>query len=142
MLRKAVQPLDRAQNYSKAVRWRPEFRIYDGDEASFLKHPSLSGVVSAGANLAPKVWQRITNSSLNLTGDRPDYPDHLHQILEAGEYLRDLLGLYRARPVPLVKKILADMGVIESPALLGATEVPEKAAASLTALMRDHGDYS
>ncbi|MFH1122234.1 MAG: dihydrodipicolinate synthase family protein [Pseudomonadota bacterium] len=133
---------DRARNYAKAVRSRPEFRIYDGDESYFLRHPSLSGVVSAGANLAPKAWQKITNSSLNLTGDRPDYPDHLRQIWEAGEYLQELMGLYQAQPVPLVKKILADMGIIESPATHEKGEVPEKTVSALTAVMRNHGDYS
>ena len=46
--------LDRSRNYQKAVRSRPAFRIYDGEEAHFLTHPSLSGVISVGANLAPR----------------------------------------------------------------------------------------
>ena len=51
--------MDRARNYQKAVRFRNLFRIYDGDEALFLDHPSRHGVLSAGANLAPKDWQRV-----------------------------------------------------------------------------------
>ena len=49
--------LDRAGNYQKATRARPDFKIYDGDELRFLTHPSLSGVVSAGANLSPKALE-------------------------------------------------------------------------------------
>ena len=39
--------LDRSHNYQKAVRSRSDFRIYDGGESRFLRHPSLSGLVSA-----------------------------------------------------------------------------------------------
>ena len=44
---------------------RSPFRIYDHSEKSFLHHPSMSGVVSVGANLSPLAWQRITLSTRN-----------------------------------------------------------------------------
>src|SRR4030042_290361 len=78
-------PFARAYNYMKAVRARTDFRIYDGDESYFLEHPSLSGVVSRGANLAPGAWQKITSSSLNLEGSQGDYPDYLQQVWERSE---------------------------------------------------------
>jgi dihydrodipicolinate synthase/N-acetylneuraminate lyase len=105
---------DRVRNYQKAVRARTDFRIYDGDESRFLTYPSLSGVVSVGANLAPKAWQKITASSLNRSNDR-EYPDSLQQIWETGRYLQGLIEIYYPAPVPLVKQTLAGTGTIESP---------------------------
>ncbi|MBW1913193.1 MAG: dihydrodipicolinate synthase family protein [Deltaproteobacteria bacterium] len=67
--------LDRAQNYQKALRSRTGFNIYDGDESNFLVHPSLSGVISKGANLAPRAWQKITASSLRQDDHQDDCPD-------------------------------------------------------------------
>jgi dihydrodipicolinate synthase/N-acetylneuraminate lyase len=106
--------LERVRNYQKAVRARTDFRIYDGDESRFLTYPSLSGVVSVGANLAPKAWQKITASSLNRGNDR-EYPDSLQQIWETGRYLQSLIEIYYPAPVPLVKQTLAGTGTIESP---------------------------
>jgi len=61
--------LDRAHHYQRACRQRADFKIYDGDEARFLDHPSRSGVVSMGANLAPAAWHRIVGSSLQASTD-------------------------------------------------------------------------
>ena len=107
--------LDRSRNYQKAVRSRPDFRIYDGEEAHFLTHPSLSGVISVGANLAPREWQKITASSLHTSGDQKNYPDHLQQIWEAGEYLGLLMEIYSGHPEAVVKQVLADADIIKSP---------------------------
>ncbi|MGD9034193.1 MAG: dihydrodipicolinate synthase family protein, partial [Desulfobacteraceae bacterium] len=107
--------LDRARNYQKAVRARSDFRIYDGDESHFLNYPSLSGVVSVGANLAPRAWQKVTASSLNLSGERKDYPDSLQQIWNQGEYLRSLLEIYQNSSASLIKQVLSDKGILESP---------------------------
>ena len=133
--------LDRARNYQKAVRPRTDFRIYDGEEAHFLRNPSLSGVISAGANLSPKAWQKITASSLNLTGSRKEYPDHLKQLWEAGEYLRKLRDLYHEISVPLIKQVLSDMVIIECPICTFKPEDMEGRAGSLKELMELYGDY-
>jgi dihydrodipicolinate synthase/N-acetylneuraminate lyase len=108
-------PLERAGNYQHAVRKRPEFRVYDGDESHFLRYPSMSGVVSAGANLAPKAWRRIADASLNMVNGQEEYPDRLKQLWETGAYLKNLLETYRPSPPPIVKGALSEMGVIESP---------------------------
>jgi dihydrodipicolinate synthase/N-acetylneuraminate lyase len=108
-------PLDRAHNYQKAVRTRPEFRIYDGEESRFLSHPSRSGVVSIGANLAPKAWQKITNSTLNLGGSRKEYPDRLQQVWETGAHLAELMGLYSRAPAALLKEALFRTGILDAP---------------------------
>jgi dihydrodipicolinate synthase/N-acetylneuraminate lyase len=134
--------LDRAGNYQKATRARPDFRIYDGDEMRFLTHPSLSGVVSAGANLSPKAWSRITEASLGLSDTREDYPDRLQQIWKTGQYLRTLLDLYRSQPVQVIKQVLSDAGIIESPrCTVQAEEVGEKVR-SIIEEMTKFRDYT
>ncbi|MDP6180558.1 MAG: dihydrodipicolinate synthase family protein, partial [Desulfatiglandales bacterium] len=133
--------LDRAHNYQKAVSSRADFKIYDGDEFHFLRHPSLSGVVSAGVNLAPRAWQKITASSINLGGNRKNYPDHLQQIWELGEYIRNIKDVYQGVSVPLVKQILSDMGIIESPTSTFEIEGIGEKTILLKDLMKSRGDY-
>jgi dihydrodipicolinate synthase/N-acetylneuraminate lyase len=106
--------MDRARNYQKACRQRQRFRIYDHNENNFLDFPSMSGVVSIGANLAPRPWHAITETSLQRTGDRAGYPDFLHQIWEMGRHVRALTEAYGKAPVPTVKNVLHKMGVIAS----------------------------
>jgi dihydrodipicolinate synthase/N-acetylneuraminate lyase len=133
--------LDRARNYQKAVRARGDFRIYDGDEAHFLTYPSLSGVVSMGANLAPRAWKKATSASMNLDSSQRSYPDHLQQIWELGCYLQDLREIYRECPVTLIKRVLSDRGVIEEPAGLVEGKKREEEVNRLKALMAQQGDY-
>jgi dihydrodipicolinate synthase/N-acetylneuraminate lyase len=133
--------LDRARNYQKAVRARSDFRIYDGDESHFLSYPSLSGVVSVGANLAPRSWQKVTASSLNLSGERKDYPDSLQQIWNQGEYLRSLLEIYENSSAHLIKQVLSDKGILEGPASTVMEESTEEETKRLEALMESYGDY-
>ncbi len=133
--------LDRAGHYQKAVRARADFRIYDGDESRFLNYPSLSGIVSAGANLVPKAWSRVTASSIARHDGSTPYPDHLHQIWETGDYLKNLMGIYQSMTVPLVKKALFDMGVIEDPACTFQVEGVGDASNMLRALMSSFGDW-
>jgi len=134
-------PLDRAHNYYKAVRAKSDFRIYDGDESYFLRHPSLSGVVSLGANLAPKAWRRITESSLNLTGDQKEYPDQLQQIWELGAYLQELRDLYQGHSLALIKQVLADMGIIDSAKCTFENDVLWEKIDQTKKLMHRFGDY-
>ena len=108
--------LDRAHNYQRACRQRPDFRIYDGDETDFLDHPSRSGVVSMGANLAPAAWEKIVRSSIQASTNGADYPDRLQQIWETGDSLRTMRNIYAAAPAPVIKDVLAEMGIIEPPA--------------------------
>jgi dihydrodipicolinate synthase/N-acetylneuraminate lyase len=134
-------PLDRARNYHKVTLSRTDFRLYDGDEFQFLDHPSLSGVVSAGANLAPRAWQKITGSSLNQRGDQKAYPDYLRQIWETGTYLRNMGDVYRAEPIPLIKQVLSDMGTIEEPTNTSEAESAQDDLQRLKEIMTQYGDY-
>jgi dihydrodipicolinate synthase/N-acetylneuraminate lyase len=127
--------LDRAHNYQKACRSRAHFRIYDGDETHFMDHPSMSGVVSSGANLAPGPWQKITESSLRITADQDNYPEYLRQVWDLGQYLRDLKGVYQKMPVTVIKGILADKGIIETPTCTFPTKDVEESKRRARELM-------
>jgi dihydrodipicolinate synthase/N-acetylneuraminate lyase len=115
-------PISRANNYQKALNTRPDFRIYDGDEMGFLEHPSLSGVVSAGANVAPRTWSTVTRASLGMLKENREEPDYLNQIWDMGKLLRDMMRVYGRSPVPIVKKALADVNLIRYPACTPTTE--------------------
>jgi dihydrodipicolinate synthase/N-acetylneuraminate lyase len=133
--------LDRAGNYQKAARSRADFRIYDGDELRFLTHPSLSGVVSAGANLSPKAWNKITEASLGLSDARGDYPDRLQQIWKTGRYLRTLLDLYSSQSVQIIKQVLSESGIIESPTCFEEVQDVGQEMMSVVEAMKTFGDY-
>jgi dihydrodipicolinate synthase/N-acetylneuraminate lyase len=133
-------PIDRAYNYQKACRGRSGFRIYDGDETNFMSYPSTSGVVSAGANLAPVAWQRIVSSSLHLK-DEQGNGDDMRQIWELGQYLRSLKDVYQKMPVAVIKEILSDMGIIKTPACTFPAEDMGKQKNEIKELMARSGDY-
>ena len=133
--------LERVHHYQRACRKRKDFRIYDGDEKRFLEHPSMGGVVSVGANLAPATWERITQSSIQLHAHRENYPDRLQQIWESGDYLKNMLVLYGQTPAVMIKTILSDMGVIETPEMLQSVEIEHDSIKALKVLMHDFGDY-
>jgi dihydrodipicolinate synthase/N-acetylneuraminate lyase len=134
-------PLERAQNYQKAVRQRADFRMYDGDEVRFLAYPSRSGIVSAGANLAPRTWQKVTKSSLNLIEGKEEYPDSLQQLWEAGEYLRALRDRYHPHSGHLTKRVLADMGILGSQGSGSAKDELEGRIGELKNLMSRYADF-
>jgi dihydrodipicolinate synthase/N-acetylneuraminate lyase len=133
--------LERAYNYQKAVRTRTDFRIYDGDESHFLAHPSLHGIVSKGANLAPRAWQKITTASLNLNGSRCDYPDYMKQVWETGRYLNNMKDIYDKHGAAIIKAVLSKMGVIEEPGFVGRTDDMDEEVSGIADLMDKYGDY-
>ena len=128
-------PLDRVGHYQKASRSRTNFRIYDGDESRFLDYPSMGGVVSAGANLSTKAWHKITTASLHMGESEKRYPDQLQQLWETGKDLRRMMDLYREHPVPLIKQVLAESGLIDSPACTFETAFNEKNIGPIKELM-------
>ncbi|MBW1731703.1 MAG: dihydrodipicolinate synthase family protein [Deltaproteobacteria bacterium] len=106
--------LERAYNYQKAIRAQTDFRIYDGEEARFLEYPSLSGVISVGANLAPEQWRAVTNSSLKLEGPGEPYPDSLKQVWEIGQFLHQLRELYQQESPSTIAQVLVEMGDLKA----------------------------
>jgi dihydrodipicolinate synthase/N-acetylneuraminate lyase len=125
-------PLARVNNYQRALNKRPDFKIYDGDEARFLEHPSLSGIISMGANVAPKMWSTITRASLGMLDETERRPDHVHEIWEKGQLLRDLMEIYRPNPVWRIKNALSDANIITSPACTSLVQPDEEASNQLT----------
>jgi len=115
--------------------------MYDGDEARFLAYPSRSGIVSVGANLAPRTWQKVTKSSLNLIEGKEEYPDSLQQLWEAGEYLQALRDHYHPHSGLLTKRVLADMGIIGSPGSGSVKADLERRIGELKNLMSRYTDF-
>jgi len=109
--------LARVNNYQRSLSRRSDFRVYDGDETRFLEHPSMSGIVSMGANVAPEVWSMITRSSLGIRDDEDP-----GRLFELGALLRDLWRMYRENPVRIIKEALVDLKVIAFPACTPKTE--------------------
>lgn len=114
--------LARANNYQKALNSRPDFRAYDGDETRFLEYPSLSGVLSIGANIAPRIWSTITRSSLGMLEEDSGKGNYLNQIWGMGKLLKDLIQIYEQNPVWIVKRALFDLKVIGSSACITVTK--------------------
>jgi len=114
--------LTRANNYQKALNTRPDFRVYDGNEVGFLEHPSLSGVLSIGANIAPRIWSNVTRASLGMLKEDREKPDYLNQIWAIAKLLRDLMQIYSRNPVWIIKHALFDLKIIGSHACTSVTE--------------------
>jgi len=123
--------LDRNYNYQRAVRSRKDFKIYDGDESRFLNFPSLGGVLSQGASLVPKIWSRITLSSLQMNDEAGDFPDSLGQLWEMGGYLNDLKSIYDLYGLKIIKIVLEEMGVLEKAGEREGNGIPENAVKNL-----------
>jgi len=104
--------LTRVNNYQKALNRRPDFRVYDGDEDRFLEYPSMSGVLSIGANIAPRIWSNVTRASLGLLEEDREKRDYLHQIWEMGKLLKNLRQIYNINPVWTIKRSLVDLNII------------------------------
>ena len=104
--------LTRVNSYQKAVNRRPDFRVYDGDEDRFLEYPSMSGVLSIGANIAPRIWSNVTSASLGLLEEDREKRDYLNQIWEMGRLLKDLRQIYIPNPVWIIKRALVDLNII------------------------------
>jgi dihydrodipicolinate synthase/N-acetylneuraminate lyase len=130
--------LTRVNNYQKALNKRPDFKIYDGDEARFLEHPSLSGLLSMGANLAPRIWSKVTRASLGMLEEGGKKLGYVSQIWEMGQSLKDLMGMYRRSPVWTVKKALSDLKIIKSPACTAVTEPFQEEGSPLAEFIAKH----
>ncbi len=76
----------RAINYQNAVRERPYFRIYDGDEELYLNFPNRNGIVSMSANIIPHIWKNILNEDEEKRRDLWIPLLELIEILKIGGY--------------------------------------------------------
>ncbi len=133
--------LERVYNYAKATVKAKDFFIYEGEEEQFLDHPGLAGVVSAGANLMPEIWGKVTSFCLEISAENTMYPDLLMQIWKMGSTLRELLDCYKRDPAHVIKAFLAKAGFIESPYCLNS---PKTELSDIVARLEEvmtHGDY-
>lgn len=105
--------LRRGINYQRAVRSRPDFLVYDGEERSFIERPSASGVISVGANLLPHEWRTITLASLNLEDSHLGQSSRFRHLWEAGQRVRTLQKYYGHVPTLIIPAVLAAWGLIQ-----------------------------
>jgi dihydrodipicolinate synthase/N-acetylneuraminate lyase len=110
--------LKRSIHYQRAVRARRDFRFYDGDERNFLNSPSVSGVVSAGANLLPREWSEAVAASLKISED----PARNLLLLKQSQKLRDLSRLLQKSPARSLKSALFRLGWIPGTRLFDPTQ--------------------
>ena len=130
--------LARVNNYQKALNRRPDFRIYDGDEDRFLEYPSKSGVLSIGANIAPKIWSKVTRASMGIGGEGQKERNYLDQIWKMGEVLKDLKKMYHPNPVWTIKRALVDLNIIGFHACTSVTQPLYKEENILTDFVSKH----
>lgn len=118
----------RSANYQRAVRARPDFRLFEASEREFMARPSSSGLVSAGACLMPQAWADLVASSINnFEGERLGF-NRLSGIWEAAAMAGRLAAFYQGREPLVIKGLLHRLGRIPSPraAALGRLTPPEE----------------
>ena len=107
-------------HYYAARASRPDFMLYEADERRFLSRPGARGLVSAGAQLFPVIWQTVIKSCLfpeeiKVSGKQ------LNQIWEWSDLLLRLYELYQFYPAPLLKLGLYQQGILDFAAVWPAT---------------------
>lgn len=110
----------RTLHYQRAVRRRRDFRIYDGDERSFLNQPSASGVLSWGANLLPAEWKAIVTGALTPTED----PAKGLKLFKESQKLQSLCGAMGLNPAASLKYALHRLGRLQGEGLRGEAFLP------------------
>jgi 4-hydroxy-tetrahydrodipicolinate synthase len=113
----------RTLHYQRAVRGRRDFRIYDGDEMSFLNQPSASGVLSWGANLLPAEWQEIVRGALTPSED----PASGLKLFQKSQKLKELCAAMGLNPAASLKYALHRLGMIPGAAIGGGGLLPASA---------------
>ncbi len=135
---KNVSNLRRFINYQRAVRGRRDFRLYDGSELLFLNYPSMSGVVSGGANIFPREWKEVVDSSLDSQDPRKEEEGYSHRLWEMGQRLRRLQATYAPNPPAIIKTALKLMGKIGSDRVAGRG-ITEEEVRGITNLLKEYG---
>jgi dihydrodipicolinate synthase/N-acetylneuraminate lyase len=107
-------------HYYAARAARPDFMLYEADERRFLSRPGARGLVSAGAQLFPVIWQQVTKACL-FPEESSDLKEQPSQIWDWSTFLVRLYELYQLYPAPLLKLGLYHQGVIDYPVVWPAT---------------------
>jgi len=100
-------------HYHHATGARTGFAFYETDEVRFLTRPGAWGVVSAGAQLLPEAWQRVTRACMHPE-ETADDPDRRLGLWDLGNRLQQVCQLSSGSSPALWKKALAAQGVISS----------------------------
>ena len=80
-------------------------------------------------------------SSIESTGIRKEYSDHLKQVWEDGQYLRGLPEIFRPMFAAIIKTVHAEMGIIKTPtSCTFPAEDIGQTKYMVTALMARYGD--
>jgi dihydrodipicolinate synthase/N-acetylneuraminate lyase len=112
--------MGRFLHYCAAMAARPEFILYEADEQRFLTRPGARGVVSAGAQLFPAIWQQVATACL-FPEETLDFKRRRSLMWEWSNLLVRLYELYQLYPAPLLKLGLQHQGVLEFSATWPAT---------------------
>lgn len=106
-------------HYYAAVAARPEFMLYEADEHRFLTRPGARGLVSAGAQLAPKTWQEVAHAC--LFSPQTDDQGASLRLWAQSQLLLSLQELYQPQPPALLKQGLYQLGILSYPTCWPAT---------------------
>lgn len=112
-------------NYHHAAAARSGFAFYEADETNFLTRPGAWGVLSAGAQLLPGAWQRVTRACLHPE-EAADDPQHRLKLWDLSHRLLTIAKVCRPNPTSLLKEALAAQGIIAQAATAPATPVAPK----------------
>jgi dihydrodipicolinate synthase/N-acetylneuraminate lyase len=107
-------------HYYAARADRPDFMLYEADEKRFLSRPGARGLVSAGAQLFPVIWQKVTKACL-FSEESNDLKEQRSQIWKWSTLLLRLYELYQLYPAPLLKLGLYHQGILDYPVVWPAT---------------------
>jgi dihydrodipicolinate synthase/N-acetylneuraminate lyase len=103
--------IGRFLNYHKAAASRPGFAFYEADETNFLTRPGAWGVLSAGAQLLPEPWQRVTQACLHPEEVAEDHEER-RKLWHLSRGLLEIARVCQGHPAALVKAALVAQGVI------------------------------
>jgi dihydrodipicolinate synthase/N-acetylneuraminate lyase len=111
-------------NYHYAAANRLGFAFYEADETNFLTRPGAWGVLSAGAQLLPGAWQRVTRACLHPE-EAADDQERRFELWNLSQRLLEIARLCHHRTTALLKTALAAQGVLPT-----ATAAPDTAPAT------------
>ena len=118
--------MHRFLNYMKAARYRKDFLFYDGNELNFLNNPGTGGVISMGANIVPKYWKEVVDSSLYPDDSQNEDHGSRKHLWQIRQKVGELHACYIKNPEVLLKTALRYRRIIDSDACCDTREATEE----------------
>jgi len=115
--------MGRLLHYHHAALARPGFAFYEAGEGNFLSRPGAWGVVSPGAQLFPRSWQRLTRVCLHPE-EAPEDQEGRLDLWSMSQLLQEAARGYRRHPAALIKAALAARGVLAGAGAAPGTSPP------------------